>query len=222
MKALLLLLLFWANVPLVAQKRIEEKLRVKPGQKVELDLKFADSIRVKYWDQPEVSVVILVTINDGKLNDALTVKTSETESAVKLTVDLDKRLVNQSKSGAAPGEKDMPQITSTDILYDVYLPRNAPLDLSTINGNVLLDGAGAPVMAKSISGFVDMSWPDPLGANLFLKSITGEVYSNLAIEFKGKVKNNPMVGYNILGKAKDGGPMVHLESVSNNVYLRKK
>ncbi len=155
MKTALFFALFWANIPAIAQKKIEKTLKFSPGQEVDLDLKFADSIQVKYWDKPEVYIIVDVKINNGKLDDALLVETSETKQAVKLVVDLDSKMLER-------------------------------------------------------------------GADLSLQSITGEVYSDLAIQFKGERKKNPMVGYNLKGSAGGGGPLLHLESVSNDIYLRSK
>lgn len=155
MKTALFFALFWTNIPATAQKKIEKTLKFSPGQEVDLDLKFADSIQVKYWDKPEVYIIVDVKINNGKLDDALLVETSETKQAVKLVVDLDSKMLER-------------------------------------------------------------------GADLSLQSITGEVYSDLAIQFKGERKKNPMVGYNLKGSAGGGGPLLHLESVSNDIYLRSK
>jgi hypothetical protein len=55
-----------------------------------------------------------------------------------------------------------------------------------------------------------------------VKTITGEVYSDLDIDFGNKKEKNPIVGYLLEGKINGGGPEVKLESISNNVYLRKK
>ena len=229
MKTILLFAFFWVNIPAIAQKKIEKTLEFSPGQEVDLDLRFADSIKVKYWDKPEVYVMINVMINNGKLNDALLVTTSETARAVRLAIDLDSGLLQQGKAEDCPGNKtvgstknNVQSVTCMDLHYEVYLPRQAPLRLSSINGNIHIEGSGAPVFVKTISGFVDMSWPASKGADLSLQSITGEVYSDLAIRFEGEKKKNPMVGYNVKGSAKGGGPMLHLESVSNDIYLRSK
>ncbi len=229
MRTLLLFALFWANIPAIAQKKIEKKLKFSPGQEVDLDLKFADSIQVRYWDKPEVYVIADVKINNGKLDDALLVETSETKQAVKLVVDLDSKLLEQGQAEDCAGNKTIgtkrsgqQSVTCMELRYQVYLPRKAPLRLGTINGNVHIEGSEAPVFVKSISGFVDMSWPASRGADLSLQSITGEVYSDFAIQFKGEKKKNPMVGYNLKGSAGGGGPLLHLESVSNDIYLRSK
>lgn len=229
MKPLFIFILLWTNIPAIAQKKIEKRLKFSPGQEVDLDLKFADSIQVKYWDKPEVYVSADVRINNGRLDDALTVTASETKQAVSLAVDLDSKLLEQGKPEDCPGNKTgfsqkggVQFVTCMELRYEVYLPRQAPLRLSTINGNINIEGSGAPVFVKTIAGFVDMSWPASKGADLSLQSITGEVYSDLAIQFKGEKKKNPMVGYNLKGSAGGGGPLLHLESVSNDIYLRSR
>lgn len=229
-KVILLLLLGLLGSSAFAQKIIEKTLPYAPSQLVNLNLKFADSILVRYWDKSDVSVRIAVTINSGKLNDALVVTTGSNGQEVSVKTDFDQELVKQGKAEDCPGEKSTWRTerngTSyslcSDINYVVYLPRQAKLKLETINGNIDIQGATGAVSAKTISGFVDMSWPKAKGANLAMKTITGEVYSDLDIDFKGKKEKHPIVGYLLEGTLNGGGPDVRLESISNNVYLRKK
>ncbi|ARK12663.1 hypothetical protein [Fibrivirga algicola] len=229
---LLLLLSLFLVSPVFAQKIITKTLPLAADQAVHLDLKFGDSIQVRYWDKPDVSVRIAATINNGKLNDALLVETASTAQAVSLKADFDKELIKQGKAEDCPGTKnqstwrtdkngDSYSVCST-INYIVFLPRKAALRVETINGNIDIQGATNPVWAKSISGFVDMSWAGNKGANVALKTITGEVYSDLSIEFKNKREKHPIVGYLLEGTVLSGGPEVRLESISNNIFLRKE
>lgn len=217
--------------PLFAQKIIENSLPYSAGKTVNLNLKFADSIRVRYWDKAEVSVRIAVTINKGKLNDGLLVTKSTTADEVILKTDYDQELLKQGKGEDCPGSKKGTWNSSngneryyvcSEITYQVYLPRQAKLKLETINGNIDIEGATATVQAKTISGYVDMSWPKAKGANVAMKTITGEVYSDLNIDFKNKKQKDPIVGYLLEGTFNGGGPEVRLESISNNVYFRKR
>jgi hypothetical protein len=219
------------GTPLFAQKIIENKMPYETGKTVNLNLKFADSIRVRYWDKPEVSVRIAVTINKGKLNDGLLVTKSTTADEIILKTDFDRELLKQGKGEDCPGEKkgtwrsddgEKQYYVCSEINYQVYLPRQAKLKLETINGNIDIEGATAMVLAKTISGYVDMSWPKAKGANVAMKTITGEVYSDLNIEFKNKKQKDPIVGYLLEGTFNGGGPEVRLESISNNVYFRKR
>ena len=64
-----------------SQKIIEKKIPFSAKQTVNLNLKFGDSIQVRYWDKSEVSVRIEATINSGHLNGALTVESSSSGTA---------------------------------------------------------------------------------------------------------------------------------------------
>ncbi|MFD2570796.1 DUF4097 family beta strand repeat-containing protein [Spirosoma soli] len=229
-KILLLLVLGLVVGPVSAQKIIEKKLPFSANQLVNLNLKFGDSIQVRYWDKKEVSVRIAATINGGRLNDALVVTTNSTNEEIVVKTDYDQDMLKQSKAEDCPGQKSTWQTERngtryylcSDITYEIYLPRQAKLKLETISGNIDIEGATEAVSAKTISGYIDMSWPKAKGANLAMKTITGEVYSDLDISFKNKREKNPIVGYQLEGTINGGGPDVRLESISNDVYLRKK
>ena len=227
MKNLVAFALLWlASGEAFAQKIIRKSQPFRAGQQVDLQLKFADSIRISYWDKAEVSVLIAVEVNDGKLNDALVVETSANARKITVKTDFDQELIRQGKREDCPGNNqsysdgDGYHVCS-EINYEVYLPRRADLRVETINGNIFIREVAGPVYAKSISGFLDVSWPDGKGANVALKSITGELYSDLDIDFGNKKEKNPIVGYLLEGTLNGGGPDVRLESISNNIYLRK-
>lgn len=231
MKAIIFYLFLNALVgPAFSQRVIEKRLPYSPNQVVDLHLKFGDSIQVRYWDKAEILVHITVTINSGRLNDALLVETASTSQAVSLKTDFDQERIKQGKAEDCPGHQGSWNTTQngthysvcSDINYRVYLPRRAKLNVETINGNIDIDGASEAVSAKTISGYVDMNWPKAKGATLAMKTITGEVYSDLSIDFKGKNEKHPTVGYLLEGTLNGGGPTVRLESISNNVYLRRQ
>lgn len=232
MKNLILSALFSLTLTSVsAQKIIDKKLPYESGKTVNLNLRFGDSIQVRYWDKQEVSVHMTVKINQNKLNDAFVVTTSSTADEMVIKTDLDKDRLKEGKGEDCPGTSKSTWRTSdskneyyvcSEIIYEVNLPRQAKLKLETINGNIDIKGATTTVFAKTISGYVDMSWPKSKGANVAMKTITGEVYSDLDIDFGNKKEKNPIVGYQLQGKLNGGGPDVTLESISNNVYLRNK
>ena len=67
------------------------------------------------------------------------------------------------------------------------------------------------------------TWPGRAqGAELALKTITGEVYTDQDIAFSTDRPKNPIVGYQLHGTLKGSGPLVKLESISNDVYFRKR
>ena len=227
---LVVLLLGSLSNSALAQKIIENVLPCSPGQRVTLQLKFADSIQVRYWDKPAVSVRIAVSINNGRLNDALRVDTVSTEEEVRVETDFDQERIRQGKAEDCAGQSSgwntdlngTRYSVCSEINYRVYLPRKARLRVETISGNIFIEGASDAVTAKTISGYVDMNWPGGKGATLALKTITGEVYSDLDIAFMGKREKHPLVGYLLEGTLRGGGPTVRLESISNNIYLRQQ
>ena len=95
--------------------------------------------------------------------------------------------------------------------------------LSDVSGDIRLRGlAGtAPVDALTVSGDVDASWPPTQGAELSLKTISGEVYADPAVTFSN-LKTHTYVGYELHGHLGSNGPLVTLHSVSGDVFFRKQ
>ncbi|MBC7919719.1 MAG: hypothetical protein H7Z75_01375, partial [Ferruginibacter sp.] len=154
------------------------------------------------------------------------VETAVNAQKISVKTDFDQALIRQGKREDCPGSHQSysngdGHYVCSKINYEVSLPRQADLRVETINGNIFIREAAGPVYAKSISGFLDVSWPDGKGANVALKSITGELYSDLDIDFGNQQAKNPIVGYLLKGTFNGGGPDVRLESISNNIYLRK-
>ncbi len=231
-KLIIILLLAFGQHMGYAQKVkvIEKHLPFSASQSVNLNLRFADDIKVQYWDKAEVFVKVAVEINSGKLNDALIVTSSSNADEISVKTDFDNTLLEKGNVEDCPDNKDHPSwsrngknyYVCSKINYEVFLPKQAQLTLETINGNIWISSVYNTIKAKTISGFVDVSWPKGKGGTLGMKTITGEVYSDLNIAFITKRQKNPIVGYQLEGTVYGGGPKVMLESISNNLYVRSK
>lgn len=211
-----------------AQKIIEKTLPFSKNQKIDLDLKFGDLIQVHAWDKNEVYIKATIDINNGKLDDALLMDFKSSTSEIKVTVDFDKELIKQGRPEDCPDNNNSyshngrdSYVVCSEINYQVYLPKGADLTMETISANIELKDIAGPVFAKSISGFVDMNWPANKGISVAMKSITGELYSDLDIDYSNKKDKPDYVGYLLKGTLNGGGPEVYLESISNDIYLRK-
>ncbi|ALI99122.1 DUF4097 family beta strand repeat-containing protein [Rufibacter tibetensis] len=236
MKNLVLLALLLLGIGnLHAQKKtVEKTLDVPASNKVNLKLKFGNEVKVTAWDKKEAYVKVTYEINGGKLNEAFLLTFKEGLGQLNVTADLNEELMKTStlpEGGCPDGATTsfgnytngkMKNGACVQIDYEVFLPRDANLTLETINGDIELRGLTGTVNAKSISGFVDMDWSNQKGATVALKTITGEVFSDVAINLTEKQKEAPMVGYELKGSVNNGGPKVTLESISNNIYFRKK
>ncbi|WP_266203855.1 DUF4097 family beta strand repeat-containing protein [Pontibacter kalidii] len=233
MKKIFILSLLWFafTTSLQAQtKTVEKVLPVPANKKVNLHLKFGDEIKITAWDKKEASIKVTYEINNGKLNDALLLNFKSDNESARVEVDLDEELMKQGKAEDCPGNYNSSTmqingkhaVTCTNINYEIFVPRDADLTVETINGDIELRGLTGPVQAKSISGFVDMSWSEKKGATVSLETVTGEVYSDLGIDFMNSKEDAPIVGYELKGSLNGGGSLISLESISNDIYLRKQ
>ncbi|RDV11041.1 hypothetical protein DXT99_25565 [Pontibacter diazotrophicus] len=232
MKKVFILSLLWFafTTNLQAQSETVEKvLPVPANKKVDLKLTFGNDIKITAWDKDEASIKVTYEINNGKLNDALLLNFKADNESARAEVDLDKELLKNGKAEDCPENKSNIMqvngeysVTCTNINYEIFVPRDADLTVETINGDIELRGLTGPVQAKSISGFVDMNWSERKGATVSLETITGEVYSDLGIDFTNGRENAPMVGYELKGNVNGGGSLISLESISNDIYLRKQ
>lgn len=219
--------------PAEAQKIIEKKVPLSSKQRLVLDLQQASSIQIKGGSGKEVAVRATVTINQNKLNDALLLTLNTEGDEVKVKSAFDKELLRNSQEADCPDGEGYSTWNDTGkngkgsyrlcarIDYVIEVPAGATVQVNTISGNIEVKGLNGPLEAKSISGFVDVSWPAAKGAEVALKTITGEVYTNQDIALNGN-KNNSPVGYQVRGTLGSSGPAIRLESISGDVFFRKQ
>lgn len=109
-----------------------------------------------------------------------------------------------------------------------------PFTVSSISGNIEAVfstlNQEQPTSLASVSGLVDVSLSANTKANVFLKNITGDVYNNLDLvsaaneakdnrsEGLDEIKHSSKTEYSLNG----GGQKLLLNTVSGNIYLRKK
>lgn len=214
----------------LAQQRVVEKSFVAGNSEVvRLDLKFGELITVKAWDKNEVSFRAEIDINGGKLNDALLVNFADKTGYLHVQAKYDKEKIRKGRIEDCPDEDystyswnngDHYAVCSK-IRYTIYIPREAELKVETISADIELIDLRGPVQAKSISGFVDLSWPENAGADISLKTISGEAFTDLETLSIPHKKKWPVVGYELNGTIGAGGKRITLESISGNIYLRK-
>jgi hypothetical protein len=227
----ILILLFCVNASIGQKRFVEKSFLVNSDTKVRLDLRFGDVISVKSWDKNEVLFKAEIEINRGKLNEALILDFSHKNNRLDIESDYDKDMLKAGRREDCPDKYSRYSWSSDDshytvcsnIQYQIWVPRNADIGVETISGDIELVHLSGPIHAKSISGFVDLSWPDGESADLRIKTISGEAYTNLDnLHFENKKEHIPLVGYELKGRIGSGGPLVVLESISGDIYLREK
>lgn len=217
----------------VAQQRIVEKtLKTDSNKRILMNLKFGENITVRGWDKNEVSFRAVVEVNGGKLNDAFVANYVDDEQGIRIETDFDKDKLEEGRAEDCPcngyssyswNNHGSRYVVCSNIVFEIFIPKKADLQLETIASDVELYDLEGPINAKSISGYVDLSWPEREGAELSLQTVTGEAYSDLDnLSFRNRKDKFPLVGYELRGTIGSGGPSVRLESVSGDLYLRKQ
>lgn len=225
MMALLLMVFVSAS----AQRVEEQRLPYQPGQQIAFDLPIGKSIRLTGWDRNEIVLVARITINNNELNDAWQMDINEGTDLISLKASFDEEMLKEGNAADCNGEsgyqtmvKDQRVAICTEIYYEIKVPRQADINLKTISADVEASGLAGSSQIKAISGFIDFSWPQQEGADLQLKSITGELYTDLDFDILNKKDSPPIVGYTLKGRNKNGGPVLELETISSNIYLRNQ
>lgn len=225
-------LIFGFLLQAAAQNRIVERsFAINQDDAVRLDLQFGETITVKSWDQNKVAFRAVIEINGGRLNDALQLDFDQSSGRVEIASDYNKEKLKEGRREDCPDnysryswsdDDDGGHVVCSRIRYEISVPRQVDLEVESISGDIELVGLAGPIRAKSISGFVDLSWPSGNAVKIDLKTISGEAFSDLEdLQFDNKKEHIPLVGYTLKGRIGTGGPRVSLESVSGNIYLRK-
>ncbi len=214
-------------VRLQAQPKIVEKTMTVPAdKKIDLNFPFGNNIKITTWDRKDAAVKMTYLVNGGRLNNALQPNFTAENGVARIDVKFDRALMKTGRPEDCPDNQqsmnhyyqDGVEIyTCQQIEYEVFVPRDADLTVESIHCNMEIRGLTGPVRAKSIHGFVDMSWPQKKGAEVTLKTVHGDVFSDLAIKFAGKKDQNRLTG-----SVNGGGTGITLETIHNNVYLRQQ
>ena len=110
-----------------------------------------------------------------------------------------------------------------EIYYTVYMPKGLILEGKSITGNYDLTYSGMEYRLKTISGDIDLKVPSDDNLDISMKTISGEVYTDLDFTFPdGKEGLHQIVGTNAKGRLGIGGKRIDLETISGNIFLRSR
>lgn len=121
------------------------------------------------------------------------------------------------------GEIEAETKNSAIILKDV----SGPITAGTTSGDIEVIFSSlsqkGPTTITNISGYIDVTMAANAKANLVLKNISGEIYSNLKLQPKGK-DGLQQVGGNrhIEAALNSGGVELMLKNISGDIFLRKQ
>ena len=104
-----------------------------------------------------------------------------------------------------------------------------PVILSLTNGDIDIDfgtvNQNSPISLHATNGVIDIKLPANTPANIAMSTINGEIFTNFDIDFEKKEKDGLSYiggGQKIKGTINGGGVDIKLETINDNIYLRKK
>lgn len=228
-------LLSFISLTLSAQKIIEKNIDFK-NQTIDLNVKFASEIEVRTWDNPTVYFKADIVTEDGKYLDLyeLNVKESDTKiSIVSNTQPMLKEIWEEYQRNRQGNKKWY--YSSEDrykFNYTLYVPKNATLKVSSINGNLkseLIEGEftadlingdieivkyAGNLDLSTINGEIDLKM---MNVNLVAETIHGDIYADEKLNFSS---TNRHVGQKITGRFNNATYRLRLNTINGNMYLR--
>ncbi|GAB2565473.1 DUF4097 family beta strand repeat-containing protein [Spirosoma areae] len=114
---------------------------------------------------------------------------------------------------------------------------NASIDLNNVTGPVVANTINGevsvvystlsqekPTAISTINGPIDITLPATAKANLKLRSIQGEMYTDFDLGVKNTKDGMTKVGggHNIDGSTNGGGVEMQLKTINSNIYIRKQ
>ena len=179
-----------------------------------MNIQIADSIHIVTWNKNEVYVKASIDINNNKYNDVYLTTFDDSRSDIDIRAKFDE---DKSRDMWDDSCNCRCNNFRSKIYWDVYMPENTAFSVETINGDIIIDGKTDEVRAHTISGFIDIVFPTARKADLKMSTISGTIYTNLAL-----VKPNGRHGGNSVdSEINGGGKRVDLETISGDIFLRK-
>lgn len=206
-----ILLLCLISHLLQAQKLIEHHLPFTTGKKVVMNIQIADSIHIISWSKNEVYAKASVNLNENLDNDKYITSFDASGDNIRISASI------KAEKQDWHDDRDHRSYHNS-VTWDVYVPDNAVFSVETINGNITIEGKTTAIKAKSISGFIDMRCPTSRKADLKMNTITGTIYTDLALSGAGSRSGSNTISTELNG----GGDDVTLETISGDIFLRKE
>lgn len=112
--------------------------------------------------------------------------------------------------------------TTSDLVLEAV---SGPVIAKTTSGDITVSFAGLnttnPTSIVNTSGFIDVTMPASAKADMKLRSISGEIYSDLDLDLPDSEFKNTYTS-KFEGTLNGGGVEISLHAISGDIYLRKE
>ncbi len=232
-----------------AQKQIQETFAWELGQKIAMEFDYPELIKVQVWDKNEVMVKGSVNINFGENDDAFKLNASKEKDRLNISGSIEnykqlpktitlvhkgEKYFFRTSSYNAPeiqrfkeeqGIKNMEmysQGVQNEIILEVFVPRNAELNIESTYGVIEVLNHPGPLHASSKYGAVDISLAANSKNSIKASTRYGEVYTNLEVKFNSTAKEDLVKWNDVSCELNGGGKQLQVSSTYGNVYMRRQ
>jgi len=219
-----------------AQKVIEKNIDYK-NQTIDLDVKFAYQIEIKTWDKSSVYLKADLTTTDGKYLEFYELDIDESNSRINIVEEAERVFKQFQEEWNKNNPKKKKRYYNSgcydyEFNYTLYVPKNAELKVSSINGSLMsaifegdfkADLINGDIEIKTYSGDLDLSTINGaidlkmINADLVAETIHGDIFADEKLKFDSE---NRHVGQKISGRTADGKNSLRLNTINGNMYLR--
>lgn len=230
MRNIITLLLMFVCMLGFSQAEVFEKSVALNGRRISIDADMASTINVSTWNKKQVQVKVTYELDDGDMNDMVTVELDEQSNRIRLKLDVDEeKILRKAREsdcdrgdanywGSRNGRK---ACVYAVISIEVFLPEHTELDIETVLADVLMKGKFEELDIKTVTGNIDVTWPEKQGTEIALKTVTGNIFTDFDLSGM-KDKGLPIISsHKIKTTYKGGEGYLKLESVTSDIYLRK-
>ncbi len=225
MRILIFLLGLVVTQGLSAQAEVHEKTYPYTNQELDIDIELGTDLVIKSWDKQEIFVKVTYEINGGEDNEALRIDIDDYTDRLSVDLDLDKRKLSDSDDCCCRDRQrtrwENGRGTCIDVKVEMMVPSSASVRVETITSNVTISGIISDIDVETVTGKIDLSWQESAGAEIALKTTTGDLYTNMKFDTKRDRGLPSISGRNLKGTYKGGEKEVQLETVTGAIYFRK-
>lgn len=199
------------------------------GKKAVLNLRFGRTIKVTTWDKAELKLITTLKTSNEEFKKIHTMTVVDGQEELNIKTDFDKNFMRKERESGWFWCNECDSLLNAGVRnsacycmrleYEIVLPAGTALELETISGDIEVRGHNGPIRAKTISGFVDIDRTANTAANLEFKSVTGEIFTDFGIKLN---ENSTAYSKKVVTSINGGGNSVRAESVSGDIYFRKR
>ncbi len=222
----MLLVCLLASQWVMAQADVLEKTYAFTNQHLDVDIDMGTDFVVKSWSKNEIYVKITYEVNGGKDNEALRIDLDNYDDRLALDIDLRPHKLSESDDCCCQSREGIHwrnngKNACLEVKVEMMVPSSASMTVETIGSNVTISGIKSDIEVETISGVIDLTWEGNTGAEIGLKSITGDLYTNMDFKTRKDRGLPSLGGRKLKGTYKGGEKEVYLETISGAIYFRK-